>query len=557
MIFDKDVAIVASDGLVLRANVFRPEGNHAYPVIMAHGSYGKDVHFSHAFKPQWEKLTRIYPGLCGEGSTGRFLRWETVDPERWIQDGYAVVQVDSRGTGKSPGYLDPFSPREIQDYFDCIEWAGTQKWANGKVGLLGVSYYGIEQWQVAALRPPHLAAICPWEGASDFYRDVARHGGICSHGFWSAWWPRQVLVNQHGNGSSTHVDADNGEITTGPALSPDLLSGNRSDFPNELLKHPLNDAWHRERSPDLSRIEVPILSAGNWGGPGVHMRGNIEGWRGAASKDKWLFMHVGTHYESFYLPEYVALQKRFFDRYLKGIDNGWDLEPKVQALVRTPTGTRPRRRADEFPLPETQFKQLHLHAPGLSLTEQPGPSAQVSYDAMGDGITFSTEPFSEELEIMGSLSLRVWVASDATDLDLFVVLRAFDPESKEVVFDGAHEPTPVTRGWLRASHRKLDEQRSLTGRPWHSHDEVWPLNPGEPTALDVEIWPTSMVFPKGYRLALTLMGKDFEFPGIAGRILHNAPADRDPGRLGSRATVYTGGDHESMLTLPIPPRQNP
>ena len=132
MIFEKDVAIVASDGLTLRANVFRPRAPGAYPVVMAHGSYGKDVHFSHAFKPQWEKLNRIYPGLCSEGSTGRFLRWETVDPERWVPDGYVVVQVDSRGTGKSPGYLDPFSPREIEDYRDAIEWAGVQPWSKAR-----------------------------------------------------------------------------------------------------------------------------------------------------------------------------------------------------------------------------------------------------------------------------------------------------------------------------------------------------------------------------------------------------------------------------------------
>ena len=158
--------------------------------------------------------------------------------------------------------------------------------------MLFRSYYGIEQWQVAALRPPHLAAICPWEGASDFYRDVARHGGICSHGFWSAWWPRQVLVNQHGNGDSTHVDPDSGERTTGEALMPQMLESNRLDFPSELLRHEWNDAWHQERSADLAHIQVPILSAGNWGGPGVHMRGNIEGWRAAGSQDKIGRAHV-------------------------------------------------------------------------------------------------------------------------------------------------------------------------------------------------------------------------------------------------------------------------
>ncbi len=553
MIFEKDVAIVASDGLTLRANVFRPRAPGAYPVVMAHGSYGKDVHFSHAFKPQWEKLNRIYPGLCSEGSTGRFLRWETVDPERWVPDGYVVVQVDSRGTGKSPGYLDPFSPREIEDYRDAIEWAGVQPWSNGKVGLIGVSYYGIEQWQVAALRPGHLAAICPWEGASDFYRDVARHGGICSHGFWSAWWPRQVLVNQHGQADSTHIDADTAERTTGPALDAQTLAQMRADFPAELLRHPWLDDWHRARSPDLSRIEVPVLSAGNWGGPGVHMRGNIEGWRGVASKDKWLFMHTGTHYESFYLPEYVALQKRFFDHYLKGLDNGWDAEPRVQALVRTPQGTRGRRRSDQFPLPQTRWERLYLNPRELTLSENQPEPGQASYAHSGPGLTFSTPPLAHELEIMGPLSLRVWVSASGRDLDMFVVLRAFDPQGKEVVFDGAHEPTPVSRGWLRASHRKTDERLSLPGRPWHTHDEAWPLQPDVPVALDVEIWPTSMVYPAGYRLALTLMGKDFEFEGIPGRILHHAAQDRDPSVFADHTTVISGPEQASYLLLPVVP----
>lgn len=553
MRFEKNVPIRVGDGQVLRANVFRPEGEGRFPVLMAHGSYGKDVHFAHAFKPQWDKLNRIHPGLCDQGSSGRFLRWETVDPERWVPDGYVVVQVDSRGTGQSPGYLDPFSPREIQDYAECIEWAGQQPWSNGKVGLSGVSYYAIEQWLVAALRPRHLAAICPWEGASDFYRDVARHGGICSHGFWSAWWPRQVLVNQHGNGRSTHVDADTGERSTGLALPEHMLTGNRSEFPAELLRHEWCDAWHRERTPDLSRIEVPVLSAGNWGGPGVHMRGNIEGWRGAGSEDKWLFMHVGTHYESFYLPEYVALQKRFFDRYLKGEANGWEDQARVQWVVRTPDGPRGRRSADDFPLPQTQWQRWHLDAGNLALSPLAATPSELTYANDGPGVTFFMPAQDQEFEILGPLSLRVWVASDATDLDLFVVLRAFAPDGQEVIFDGAHEPTPVSRGWLRASHRQQDEALSRPGRPWHAHEDAQFLTPGQPVEMEVEIWPTSLVLPPGYRLALTLMGHDFEWESVPGRILHQAPADRDPVRLGRHTTLFVGGERSSWLNVPVIP----
>lgn len=552
MIFDQDVAVPVSDGNVLRANVFRPPREGRFAVVLAQGIYGKDVHFADAFKPQWEKLLRLYPDLCRNGSTGRYLRWETVDPERWVADDYVVIQIDSRGSGKSPGFLDPYSPREIQDYYDAIEWAAAQPWSNGRVGLIGISYYAIAQWLVAALRPAHLAAIVPWEGACDHYRDWSYHGGLLS-GFVPAWWPRQVLVNQHGNAASHYRDRDTGERTTGPALSEELLAGNRADYPAELLRHPLDDDWHRGRSPDLARIEVPVLSAGNWGGPGVHLRGNIEGFLRCGSREKWLSMHVGTHYESFYLPEYVAMQKRFLDRYLKGIDNGWEREPRVQLSIRRPDGSA-RRMEHEYPLARTEWTRFHLDAGTRGIArEAPGRAARIDYDAMSKGVTFSTAPFEEDTEITGFVTLRLAIASSTADMDIFATLRAFAPDGSEVVFDGAHEPTPVSRGWLRASHRALDPERATPHRVFRAHRDVQKLEPGAVYQVDVEIWPTSMVYPRGYRLALTIAGRDFEFPDTPGRILHQHPANRDPTECSGRRSIFTGGDHESYLLLPVIP----
>ena len=557
LIFDKDVPVPVSDGLVLRANVFRPKAPGRYPVVMAMGIYGKDAHFGDAFKAQWDNLLRIYPGLCANGSTGHYLRWENVDPERWVPDGYVVVTVDSRGSGKSPGYLDPFSPRETADFHDAIEWAGEQPWSNGKVGLLGISYFAIKQWQVAALRPPHLAAIIPWEGANDFYRDWSHHGGIFSAGFPTAWWPRQALVNQHGSGDSTYRDRDTGERTTGPALSKAMLDGSRADHPADLLAHPLDDAWHRERSADLARIDVPLLSAGNWGGPGLHLRGNINGFLGVGSKQKWLSMHVGTHYDSFYLPPYVAMQKRFFDRFLKGEDNGWDAMPPVRLEVRRPDGAS-ERFEQEWPLARTVWTPLLLDASALSLsTATPAASGRASFEGLGEGLHFSTAPFAEEQEFTGPLAAKLFISSTTADADLFVTLRLLDPEGAEVRFVGAHEPVPVARGWLRASHRKLDPARSTPARPWHSHDEVQKLTPGEIYELDVEIWPTSVVVPAGYRLVLTVAGRDFQYEGLPGRLLHDNPQDRDPIEFGGTTTLHTGGAHASHLLLPAIPSATP
>lgn len=553
---EKDVPIEMNDGIVLRANVYRPAEDGQFPVIMAHGVYGKDAHFEDAFKPQWDTLIKIYPDLCRNGSTGKYLRWEIVDPERYIPDGYIVIQVDARGTGKSPGYLDPRSARELQDYYECIEWAGTQPWSNGKVGLCGISYFAFTQWGVAAMRPPHLAAICPWEGFVDYYRDSTHQGGILSNGFTGAWWPRQVLVNQYGNGNTIHRDRETGERTTGgPAMSEEMLRGNRADYPGDLLRHPLDDAWYAERTPDLSRIEVPVLSAGNWGGPGLHLRGNVEGYLGAGSKQKWLSMHDGTHFESFYLPEYVAMQKRFFGYFLKGEDTGWDRESPVQVSVRRPDGPSSRRMEREFPLARTQWTKFYLDAADTSIRiDNPGKEASVSYEALGSGVSFSTAPFTEETEVCGFITLRLCVSSSTTDMDIFATLRVYAPDGKEVTFVGAHEQTVMAKGWLRASHRKIDPARSLPYRVFHAHDEIQKLTPGEVYDVDVEVWPSSMVFPVGYRLVLTLQGRDFEFPDLPGRMLHNHPDDRTALEFGGVNTVATGGDRESYLVLPVIPK---
>ncbi|MFP5477253.1 MAG: CocE/NonD family hydrolase [Gammaproteobacteria bacterium] len=553
LVFMRDVAVAMSDGVTLRANVFRPEAPGRYPVVMAMGAYGKDVHFEDAFNPQWQVLKRIYPGLDTEGSTGRYLRWEVVDPERWVPEGFVVIQVDSRGTGRSEGYLDPFGPVETRDFYEWIEWAGTQPWSNGKVGLIGVSYLAIKQWQVAALRPPHLAAIVPWEGSSEFYRDGGHHGGILSNSFTFEWWPRQVLANQYGSGKSTHRDRLTGERTTGPALSDELLEGSRADHPNDRLSHPLDDAWNRARAANLPAIEVPLLSAANWGGPGMHLRGNFEGWLRAGSRQKWLFAHIGTHYESFYLPHYVAIQQRFFKHFLAGEDNGWDREPPVQLAIRHADGTAEMRTEQEWPLACTAWTPFHLDAADGSLGDVPPRGAgRASFEAMGEGLSFSTAPFAQDTEFTGPAVLRLWVSSSTTDADLFVVLRVFDPDGQEMSYVGAHERVPMAMGWLRASHRKLDPARSLPWRPWHAHDEVQKLVPGEAYPVEVEIWPTCLVFPKGWRLVLTVQGHDF-IVTPPGRMRHDHPEDRPVAEFGGVTTVLTGGDHDSRLLMPLIP----
>ena len=566
MKIDWDVPVVMDDGLALRADVFRPDVDGRYPVILSYGPYGKGLAFQEGYKGNWEIMARDTPDAVA-GSSNKYANWEVVDPEKWVPDGYVCVRLDSRGAGRSPGYLCHNNARETRDIHLCIEWAAKQPWANGKVGMNGISYYASNQWRAAASHPPHLAAICVWEGWNDAYRESARHGGIiCS--FRKNWQDMQVKTVQHGQGERGARSRVTGDLVCGPeTLSPEELARNREDMWHSFLSRELWDDYYAERSPDLSLITVPLLSAANWGGQGLHTRGNFEGFTGAGSKQKWLEAHGGSHWAPFYTDYGVALQKRFFDHFLKGEANGWDRQPRVQLQVRHPGEKFVLRHEDEWPLARTQWTPFYLGMDGLSLSRHPSNEGFVTYSAMGEGVTFSMPPLEKEMEITGPSALKLFVSSSTADADIFAVLRVFDPQGKEVSFQGALDPkTPVAQGWLRASHRKLDPKRSLAYRPFHTHDEKQPLKPGAVYELDVEIWPTCIVVPRGWRIALTLRGKDYDHGGESasltnmknpmrgcGPFVHDDPTDRPMSIFDGDVTLHFGAKRQAHLLLPVVP----
>ena len=559
MMLDKDVAVPMRDGATLRCNVFRPEAPGRYPVLMTLGPYGKDVHLSQFMPEAWEALKRRHPEIL-EASSCKYLVFETPDPEMWAPEGYVVVKVDSRGSGKSSGRLDVNSPAEFRDFHDAIEWAAAQPWSNGKIGLLGISYYAAGQWMIAAEQPPHLAAMLPWQGTYDFYRDRTRQGGILGSGFLQRWWNRSVLRNQYGNPDTPLLDIDTGERNTGPeSLSAEALAANREDYIANLLARPLNGPWYEERSARLDRIQIPALVVANWGGLGLHLRGTILGYTGIASREKWLKVQSGSYFLTFLLPQSVALQRRFFDRYLKGIANGWEKEPKVEIAVRAADDTVACVVRDtRWPLSGTKWTRFYLDASTLSLASAtPRKPASADYAAIGEGVTFSTPPLEHPVEFAGPIKAKLWVSSSTDDMDIFATLRAFAPDGKEVTFLSAVEPkAPVSQGWLRVSQRKLDAKRSTDYQPWHTHDEAQKLKPGEIVEVDLEIWPASVALPAGYRLALTLQGKDFERPGEgpqrgSGWFLHDDPRERPPASFGGMHAVHTGPGREAYLLLPL------
>jgi predicted acyl esterase len=461
-----------------------------------------------------------------------------------------------------------WSPREAKDIHGCVEWAGTQPWSNGKVGINGISYYAMNQWHVAPLRPPHLAALCIWEGSSDYYRELARHGGILCD-FLETWSERQVTNVQYGVGDRGPKSAVTGEPVAGEENLPETeLAKNRADVAGDARRHRLLDDYYRARLPDFDRIDVPILSAANWGGQGLHPRDNFEGYLAAGSKQKWLEVHGDTHFSHFYSNYGATLQRRFFGHFLKGENTGWDKQPKVALNIRRPGEKFTGRAENEWPLARTQWTKFYLGAKEKSLgTEQPKETTTLAYATTGDGLTFLTPPMTQELEITGPVAAKLYVSSDTRDADLFLVLRVFDAAGKEVVFVGSNDPrTPVGLGWLRASHRKLDPAKTKPYRPWHTHDEEWPLKPGEAVELDIEIWPTCIVVPPGYRVGLTVRGKDYEYDGTdaalphatypmkgVGPFTHTNPHDRPPEIFGGTNTLHFGAGNAPYLLLPIIP----
>jgi len=559
VLLDHDIDIPMRDGAKLKANVFRPDAPGKFPVVMTFGPYGKDLHFSQHRLESWETLVNDYSEIFAD-SSGKWMVFETPDPEVWVPHGYVTIRVDSRGSCKSPGKLDVNAPQEFLDFYDAIEWAGVQPWSSGKVGLIGISYYACGQWMVASLRPPHLAAIQPWQGTSDFYRGRTRTGGIFCNGFVHRWWGNN-LRKQHGNPKCDLKDMVTGERLTGSAsLSEAELKANRFEYIEGVLAHSFDDEYYRSRSGDLSKIDIPALVVANWGGLGLHLRGTITGFLGISSKEKWLKVQSGSYFATFFSPKSVALQRKFFDRYLKGVANGWESEPRVEIWVRAPgDSVKSQVQGTQWPLEATKWTKLYLDARKKSLEwAPPGDGASLSHAALGPGTTFSSAPLDRDLEFAGPLKAKLFVACSKPDMDLFATVQAFDPRGKEITFFAADEPKmPVSQGWLRVTHRKLDPRRSTDWMPWHAHDEAQPLKPNAVYEVDVEIWPASAFLPRGSRVALTLQGKDFERADATGPLkgsglfTHTDPTDRPPERFDGTHTVHTGAARASFLQLPV------
>lgn len=546
MIVEKDVKIPLRDGGYLYADIFRPDTTaEKFPAIANITVYNKD------------KLW--IPPADLEEEANPYMNWEAANPLWWVPRGYVCVRIDSRGTGKSPGRCEPSSYQESVDFYDCIEWLAKQEWCSGNLGTLGISYHAACQWRLANLNPPSLKAIIPWEGRADQYRDQAYHGGIFSMGFLGNW------VNQH---MARHLLGRTRKYNP-DSFSPDMLW--------QYLSHDLDSEWWRMCSARWDQIKVPVYTVGNWGGWGLHLRGNTEAYLCAESKHKKLRIHTGDHFRPFHSNEGKVDQLRFFDYWLKGMQNGIMDEPPVKLEIRTGGSKKPYafRFENEWPLARTQWTKMYFsiekdrspeesHTEGRLVPEQLTAARKISYSGSNpnkagigsgssapgigrSGISFVTDPMEKDTEITGPLMANVWVSSTAEDMDVMVTLRNIDPAGNEVFELGQQgQPVVLTKGWLRASHRKLDSAKSLPYRPYHAHNERLWLEPDVPVECQIEIISTCIVLKKGHQLRVDIHAQD---SAGSGNFTHfHADYNEE-----ATHTFHAGGAMNSYVLLPIIP----
>lgn len=522
VIVEWNVEVPVRDGTILRVNVFRPQTVVPVPVIMCAHPYGKDQIPAHTKRGSVNGQYHAFPQphhIAFSAWTG----WEAPDPATWVERGYAVVNCDMRGAGTSDGVGELLSQQEHEDYHDLIEWAGTQPWSTGRVGLLGVSYLAISQYGAAATRPAHLSAICPWEGLSDIYRDLAYPGGVREDGFTIMW---SALTNR------------------GCRMTEKVRE--------EFVARPDIDDWYDAHTPDLAAIEVPMLVCGSFSDHSLHTRGSFEAFRRVSSPQRWLYTHRDGKWAAFYSAEAIAAQAAFFDHFLKGEDNGWDRVPPVRVAVHDHGPEPAAVIADSaWPPPDLSWEHLHLDLDNGRLQQHPQSQPQrASFDLRGGMVSLAwTSP--ADLDVIGHAALRLWVSLEgAEDSHLFIGIRKLR-QGREVVFEGSYGFgfDMVTRGWQRLAHRELDVDLSTPWQPVHTHRIAEPLIPGEVVPVDIALQPHATRMQAGDVLRLDIRGTwHYSRNPLTGQF----PAGYQRS-AGGRCVLHAGGEFDSALFIGMRP----
>ena len=516
---DADVPVVMRDGVVLRANVYRPAGPGPFPVILSVHPYGKDVlprrtRRGYSVSFQFRVMNQPEPFEISS-ETG----WEAPDPVRWTAAGYAVINVDERGAGHSDGVGSMLTDAEAADVYDVIEWAGAQSWSTGRVGMLGVSYLAMSQYKAAALHPPHLAAICPWEGFTDIYRDFMRGGGIEEDGFSRIWTTMTRRVTR---------------------MSDDIGA--------ERRRHPLRDEWWRSLVPDLTEIQVPMLACASFSDANLHSTGSMRAFELAGSADKHVYTHRGPKWSTFYGEGVFAVQQAFFDKHLKQ-RTGVELPPvrlEVRESRREVVEVREER---DWPLARTQWTPVHLGAGG-TLSVALGEHGSVLVGAGRRSAAFELR-FDRDTEVTGPTSATLWLSvPDGGDATVFAAVEKWS-SGRWVPSEGSYGfgRDRVAIGRQRVSLRWLDDKASTIGRPVHTFDRVDLVEPGEVVTVDVALTNSATVYRAGDVLRLVLSSGNLDPINVLfGHFPARYRADKRTGFV-----VHMSADRPSHLLLPVVP----
>lgn len=546
ILLERDVPIRLRDGVTIYADVFRPVGNDVCPAILAWSPYGKEI------GGQMLDDVPLRSGVPLDATSG-LEKFEGPDPAYWVAHGYAVVNPDKRGAYMSEGNLLYWGHEDALDGCDVIEWIASQKWCNGKVGMSGNSWLTVSQWFIAAERPEHLAAIAPWEGFCDHYRESGTRGGIPMPEF-----PEMI--------AETFASAH----------------GMLEDQPRMIVEKPfLCDYW-LDKAARVENIDIPAYVVASYTNS-VHTHGTFAGYRRMASKEKWLRVHNTNEWFDYYTPENVDDLRRFFDHYLKGMDNGWEKTPKVRLSVLNPGGRDIVGRAeDEFPLARTVYRKLYLSAADSTL-QASLPQQEITdiyQSAAKDNKVTYRYRMDKPTEITGYMKLHLWVsAPDHDDMDLAVRVEKLSKDGQPLPDRAGNRI--VATGQLRVSLRQLDTLRTTEAEPYYTFTGEQKLKPGEIVPVEIEIWPMGLFFEKGEILQLTVGAYQPEKAAIPfGSAKITVPEERFtymPGQpvkmmtLGGDATecadpsevvtspathnvgrhcIYTGGRYDSYLYIP-------
>ncbi|PSN73803.1 alpha/beta-hydrolase [Corynespora cassiicola Philippines] len=468
IVFEQDVPVRLRDGTIIYTDIFRPVGEETAPAIVSWSPYGKQV------GGQW--LDDL-PGRSGVplNTTSELQKWEAVDPSYWVARGYAVLNPDTRGSYMSEGNATYWGRQLAEDGYDFIEWAADQSWSSGKIGMAGNSWLAISQWFIAAENPPHLAAIAPWEGATDILRDGATSNGLGNLGFEEA-----IITTLAG---AHYVE----------------------DSPRMALDDSLDGPYWQNRRANLEKITVPAYVVASYTNA-VHTHGSFDGYRRISSQSKWLRVHNTHEWRDFY--QHTEDLYKFFQRFLKGVDNGWERDtPRVRLAVLDP-GSEDivDRPVEEWPLPTLEAIKLHL-GENRSLCQVPNRAASsVSYsaDAMAN-VTFQWA-VPELTEIVGYMKLRLWVEAIGSN-DMEIAVRVEKRAANGSAYPGSpssESTDPVGRANIRVSRRALDSGKSTDFEPYLLHEREDLLREGDIVPVEIGLWPTALRFHPGELIYVTV-----------------------------------------------------